>query len=73
MELAQQVVAVSAPGADIRVARNPAPGAPAPRYVPDTRRAESGLGLRAWIPLEEGIRRTYQWHAQTTLEEALCT
>jgi hypothetical protein len=25
-------------------------------------RAESELGLKVWIPLEEGIRRMGQWH-----------
>ena len=56
-ELAR-TVAATAPGTEIRIDKQPVPGAPALRYVPATRRAEEGLGLRVWIPLEEAIRRT---------------
>jgi dTDP-glucose 4,6-dehydratase len=64
-ELARSITAV-APGARVNIARKPVSGAPAARYVPDTRRAETELGLRAWIPLEEGLRRMYQWNANVT-------
>jgi dTDP-glucose 4,6-dehydratase len=60
-DLAARVTAQIAPGAPIQIARPPAPGAPPSRYVPDMRRAETELGLRVWIPLEEGIRRTGEW------------
>jgi nucleoside-diphosphate-sugar epimerase len=60
-ELARRVVEVAAPGAEIRIAREAVPGAPAERYVPSTERA-AGLGLRPWVSLEEGIRRTWAWH-----------
>lgn len=40
------------------------PARPPARYVPDTRRAESELGLKAWTPLEEAIRKTAKWHSK---------
>jgi dTDP-glucose 4,6-dehydratase len=61
-DLARRVVSVINPAAPIRIARQPEPGAPALRYVPATERAEKELGLRSLIPLEEGIRRTWEWH-----------
>ena len=61
-ELAGRVRDVVEPGAAIEIARPPAPGAPALRYVPSVRRAEEGLGLGAWIPLDEGLRRMAAWH-----------
>lgn len=35
---------------------------PASRYVPSTRRAREELGLAARVDLDEGIRRTIEWH-----------
>jgi nucleoside-diphosphate-sugar epimerase len=55
-DLAHRVASL-APGTLVDIAHKPIPGAPAARYVPDTTRAENELGLRAWIPLEEGLRR----------------
>jgi nucleoside-diphosphate-sugar epimerase len=55
------VVEVVAPGAEIHMAKQPVPGAPALRYVPATDRA-AGLGLRPWVSLEDGVRRTCEWH-----------
>jgi len=63
-ELARRVVNVVAPGAEIHIAQQAVPGVPALRYVPATARA-AGLGLRPWISLEEGIRRTSEWHGRT--------
>jgi dTDP-glucose 4,6-dehydratase len=60
-DLARCVSAVAAPGAEIHIARQPVPGAPALRYVPSTDRA-ARLGLRPWVPLEDGVRRTCEWH-----------
>jgi len=61
-ELARTIAREVAPDAEIRIAKHPVPGAPAPRYVPSTARAESELGLRVWVPLDEAIRRTRDWH-----------
>jgi nucleoside-diphosphate-sugar epimerase len=49
----------------IEIAQKPVPGKPAARYVPDTTRAQQELGLREWISIDEGIRRTAQWYSQT--------
>lgn len=61
-DLARLVVRVVAPETRIEIARQPAPGAAPLRYVPRTTRAEEQLGLSPRISLEEGIRRTAEWH-----------
>jgi dTDP-glucose 4,6-dehydratase len=61
-ELAAMVSRLHPGSGPVVIAREPVPGRPAERYVPDTARAERELGLRAWVPLEEAIRRTSQWH-----------
>jgi len=60
-DLARSVAALK-PGAGVNLAHKPIAGAPAARYVPKTARAQDELGLRVWIPLEEGLRRMYQWN-----------
>lgn len=70
-ELARRVVETTAPGTGIRIAKKPVPGVAPQRYIPAIGRAEQELGLRAWISLEEGVRRTYRWHAQSSTMEAL--
>jgi dTDP-glucose 4,6-dehydratase len=60
-DLARTVVRKLAPGAEIRIARQPVPGVPAARYVPATDHAAK-LGLRSWVSLEEGVKRTCEWH-----------
>jgi len=65
LTIAQVAEAVSRalPGhAPVEIAHKPVPGQPAARYVPDTARAQQELGLREWVPLDEAIRRTAQWH-----------
>lgn len=71
-ELARRVVAVTSPDTRIEMAGTPVAGAPPRRYVPDTARAGLQLGLQSWIPLDEGVRRTYRWHVQQRMAEALC-
>lgn len=61
-DLAQVVASCFDPPPSIEVTQAPLPGAPAPRYVPAIQRASDELGLRPWIELHEGIRRTRQWH-----------
>jgi dTDP-glucose 4,6-dehydratase len=60
-DLARAVAGEIAPHAGICIAGQPVAGAPALRYVPSTDRAAK-LGLHPWVPLEEGIRRTRDWH-----------
>ena len=63
-ELARIVQSISQTSSGIEIAANPIPGLPAQRYVPATTRAEQGLGLEALISLEEGVRRTFDWHRE---------
>jgi dTDP-glucose 4,6-dehydratase len=60
--LAGVVADAVAPGTQVTVAGEPAPGVAPSHYVPDTSRAESELGLKPWIELSEAIRRTYAFH-----------
>jgi nucleoside-diphosphate-sugar epimerase len=46
----------------VSIAQRPTPGQVPQRYVPDASRAETELGLREWIELEDAIRRTARWH-----------
>jgi dTDP-glucose 4,6-dehydratase len=62
-ELAAAVRNTVAEGVEIRIAQAPRQRAEASRYVPAVERAECQLGLKVWIPLEEGIRRMWSWHA----------
>lgn len=61
--LATRVATVLAPGSDIHVAKQPAPGALPSRYLPSVARARQELGLEAWVSLDEAIRRTGRWAA----------
>jgi dTDP-glucose 4,6-dehydratase len=60
--LARLVVDATTPGMPIEIARRPVAGAPAPRYVPSTERAEKELDLRSYTTPAQGIRRTYDWY-----------
>ena len=57
-ELARLVAAQTAPGTEVRMARQPMPGKLQERYVPDTARARAELSLRESVDLEEALRRT---------------
>ena len=61
-ELAEVVAATLAPGTEIRIAKQAAPGAASARYVPSVARADELLGLRERVGLEEMIRRTAAWY-----------
>ena len=61
-DLAQTVVNVIAPEAAIETTLSPVPGAPPLRYVPYCGRALQELGLSSMINLQDGIRRTVEWH-----------
>lgn len=65
LSIAQVAEAVSRalPGhVPVEIAQKPVPGQPAARLVPETARAQQELGLREWVSLDEGIRRTAQWY-----------
>jgi len=51
-----------APHGDVEIAGKPQVDSPPPRYVPSARRAEGELELACWIPIEQGIKRTLDWH-----------
>jgi dTDP-glucose 4,6-dehydratase len=72
-DLARSVVATVAPGAAIRTGSPPKPGVIPSRYVPSVSRAELGLGLKVWIPLEESIRRMWQWNSDQRLDAKAVT
>ncbi|HTA29736.1 MAG TPA: NAD-dependent epimerase/dehydratase family protein, partial [Candidatus Cybelea sp.] len=67
-QLAETVSRSLPGGVEVQIAQKPVPGQSAARYVPDTARAELELGLREWVPLDEAIRRTAQWHQKTSQE-----
>ena len=62
VDLARAVGEIIAPGAEVRVAQAPLKtGRPPERYVPNTARARTELGLAQHIDLEEALRRTAAW------------
>jgi dTDP-glucose 4,6-dehydratase len=61
-ELAHLVAHTFAPAVPVSLARLPRADVSAERYVPAVTRAETELGLRLTVPLEDGIRRTVGWH-----------
>ena len=61
-EVARAVAAASGEALPVTISANPVTGAPPNRYVPSVERAGTELGLQAWIPLGEAIRRTMAWH-----------
>lgn len=62
LELAQIVAKTLNPQSPIRVAKEPAAGVAAARYVPSVDRARELLGLNQRVGLEESIRRTATWY-----------
>jgi dTDP-glucose 4,6-dehydratase len=62
-ELAGKVAAVVSPEVGVTIGREAVTGGPVARYVPSVARAEKELGLKAWVPLDEGIRRMAEWYA----------
>jgi dTDP-glucose 4,6-dehydratase len=63
--LARAVAALFTPPPLIEVARQPAAGAAADRYVPSTERARHELSLEEAVPLDEALRRTVNWFRRT--------
>jgi len=61
-ELATTVAQSFAPPVTVKISKAAIAGKPLERYVPDTRRARTYLGLQAWIPLSDAVKRTIRWH-----------
>ena len=66
LELAQIVAATLNPKTEIRVAKQAVQGPELQRYVPCVDRARTLLGLGECVGLESGIRKTAEWHAQSS-------
>ena len=69
-ELAGLVAATISPGAEVRIARLPKPGRPPARYVPNTARARTELGLGENVSLEDALRRAAAWERARAATEA---
>ncbi|HRY30312.1 MAG TPA: NAD-dependent epimerase/dehydratase family protein [Elusimicrobiota bacterium] len=61
-ELAHKIADVLGPGIPVEFAKQSSPGIAPDQYVPSTKRAQSELGLRERVSLDEAIRRTAKWH-----------
>jgi len=61
-ELARQVAAVVAPGAEVRIASEPDPTKPGHVTYASVARARDEVGLTATVSLAEAIGRTAAWH-----------
>jgi len=61
-ELAKTVAQCFQKPVEVRIAGKPAPGKPAERYVPLTKRAREDCNLRQIIDLVEGMKRTIKSH-----------
>ena len=57
-ELADIVVRCFKGSIEVKIAKLPTPNMPAERYVPSTNRAQTELGLKQTVSLEEAIKRT---------------
>ena len=69
-QLARTVRDAVVPAAEVRVLQAADAFRPVARYVPDTKRAATELGLRVNIDLGDGIRRTAAWHKRPVLGAA---
>jgi dTDP-glucose 4,6-dehydratase len=61
-ELARSVASEFSNKVSIDIQGTPDCQRPTERYVPDTQRAQQELDLKETITLEEGIRKTKEWH-----------
>lgn len=64
-DMARRVCRVLGVAPVIEVRERSVAGAPVQRYVPDTTRVRTELGLPHELPLDEAIRRTARWHCPT--------
>jgi nucleoside-diphosphate-sugar epimerase len=63
--LARLVANCAGTDSKVVIKGQPVPSSAPSTYLPDLSRAETGLGLRVAISLEEGIRRCMAWHRQS--------
>jgi nucleoside-diphosphate-sugar epimerase len=61
-ELAHEVCKAAGVTLPVELAVDLAPGAPAPRYVPDVQKAFSELGLAEYTPLASALAKTVAWN-----------
>jgi nucleoside-diphosphate-sugar epimerase len=62
LDLAQEVINELSPALKVEIACNETTSEQRRRYVPDVTKAESELGLRPLIGLQDAIRRTAEWY-----------
>ena len=60
------VVGALCSNAEVTIRGTPVPGALAPRYVPDVRRASQELGLNVSVTIGDAVRRTLEWHRRSS-------
>lgn len=63
-ELAHTVSTCLHKPVEVQITKTPDPDKSVERYVPLTKRAQIELGLRQWINLQEGIKRTMSFYQQ---------
>jgi len=61
-DLAHEVSSAFSHSPKVVIAKNPAPGLSAERYVPSAKKARESLELDSWIKLDEAVRRTIKWN-----------
>lgn len=69
-ELAEAVRDALNPSVRIEIAKEPNPGAPISRYVPDVTKVGEDLGLHETVSLRDTILRTAAWYGWTGSETA---
>ncbi len=67
-DLARQVAAQFG-GLPVEIARVPMPGVAPEQYVPSTQRAQTEIGLRQTVSLDEALRKTIRWHQEKQVEK----
>jgi dTDP-glucose 4,6-dehydratase len=70
LEVAQAVVKATGSEAQICVAKQHIPGTMVHQYVPNPAKAESVLGIRCEVGLEEAVRRTFAWYKAQKTEKS---
>lgn len=69
-EMARRTAAAVRPAAEVVIQTQATHATASDHYVPSVDRAAEELGLRAWMDLDEGIRRTVAWHRGRAAAEA---